>query len=126
MTTMRLLRNTTGFWMSIKKSTISYVSSFLYTRAPADAIVTATQDIDAGDIKVLDTLLPPNAGERKTLADMIFAKLDFDSSTNQTTVIRSPEGRRDGVLDPAEGLDPKVVEVYTKFVLLCVTTRRVY
>ncbi|KZV71408.1 Bystin-domain-containing protein [Peniophora sp. CONT] len=75
-------------------------------------------DIDAGDIQALDTLLPPNAGERKTLADMIFAKLDFDSGANQTTVIRAPQSRGDGVLDPAEGLDPKVVEVYTKVGLL--------
>lgn len=103
--------------MWTKKSTISYVHFPVNMRARADAIITVAQDIDEGDIRALDTLLPPNAGERKTLADMIFAKLDFDSGANQTTVIRAPTSRGDGVLDPAEGLDPKVVEVYTKSAL---------
>jgi essential nuclear protein 1 len=34
------------------------------------------QEIDAEDMETLDALLPHNAGERKTLADLIFAKLD--------------------------------------------------
>ncbi|KAI0313258.1 cell adhesion protein byn-1 [Amylostereum chailletii] len=67
-------------------------------------------DIDAGDIEALDALLPPNAGERKTLADLIFAKLD---GAGEAAVIR-PHADDGGTLDPAAGLDPKVVEVYTK------------
>lgn len=45
------------------------------------------QQIDAGDLETLDTLLPPSANERKTLADMIFAKLEagdnHDSSVSK-------------------------------------------
>lgn len=36
----------------------------------------ACQQIDSGDLETLDTLLPPSANERRTLADMIFAKLN--------------------------------------------------
>ncbi|KAI0069189.1 cell adhesion protein byn-1 [Artomyces pyxidatus] len=72
--------------------------------------------IDSGDIKALDSLLPPNAGERKTLADLIFAKLDGAGS--QTAVIHSSGEPLGDAPDPAEGLDPKVVEVYTKVGLL--------
>ncbi|KAI0288277.1 Bystin-domain-containing protein [Russula brevipes] len=70
------------------------------------------QEIDERDIRALDALHSSNAGERKTLADLIFSKLE-----GQTTVIRTtidvPPGD-DEAPDPAEGLDPKVVEVYTK------------
>ncbi|TFY50804.1 hypothetical protein EVG20_g11320 [Dentipellis fragilis] len=72
--------------------------------------------IDSGDIKALDSLLPPNAGERKTLADMIFAKLG-SAGTGTAVIQPSAEGRAH-TPDPAEGLDPKVVEVYTKVGLL--------
>ncbi|KAI0052588.1 Bystin-domain-containing protein [Auriscalpium vulgare] len=68
--------------------------------------------IDSSDIKALDSLLPPNAGERKTLADIIFAKLDNPQS--QTAIIRSSGEELGEAPDPADGLDPKVVEVYTK------------
>lgn len=34
------------------------------------------QQIDAGDLETLDTFLPSSALQRKTLADLIFAKLD--------------------------------------------------
>ncbi|KAH8986300.1 Bystin-domain-containing protein [Lactarius akahatsu] len=63
-------------------------------------------EIDEGDIRVLDALHSSNAGERKTLADLIFSKLEI--SAGQTAVVRTSHPY------PAEGLDPKVVEVYTK------------
>ncbi len=46
-----------------------------------------SQEIDEGDIQALDALHSSNAGERKTLADIIFSKLE--SSTGQTAVIRA-------------------------------------
>ena len=64
------------------------------------------QEIDSGDLETLDALLPANAGERKTLADLIFAKLD---SNEHTSIDRSAP-------DPAAGLNPQVVEAYSKFV----------
>lgn len=42
-------------------------------------------------MQALDSLLPHNAGERKTLADMIFAKLD--GTADMTAVIKDvPQG----------------------------------
>ncbi|KAF8485303.1 Bystin-domain-containing protein [Russula ochroleuca] len=71
-------------------------------------------EIDEGDIQTLDALHSSNAGERKTLADLIFAKLE--SGAGQTAVIRASNRSpgEDEAPNPAEGLDPKVVEVYTK------------
>jgi hypothetical protein len=46
-----------------------------------------SQEIDEGDIQTLDALHSSNAGERKTLADLIFAKLE--SGAGQTAVIRA-------------------------------------
>jgi hypothetical protein len=57
-------------------------------------------------LETLDALLPANAGERKTLADVIFAKLD---SKEHTSIDRD-------MPDPAAGLNPQVVEAYSKFV----------
>jgi essential nuclear protein 1 len=95
-----------------------------------------SQQIDAADLETLDTLLPPNAGERKTLADLIFSKLDDAPEEDENTP--PPQKAQKGVYhlpccfpitltvlsvriadperapDPAEGLNPKVVEVYTK------------
>ncbi|EPT03099.1 hypothetical protein FOMPIDRAFT_1047090 [Fomitopsis schrenkii] len=69
-------------------------------------------EVDEGDLKTLDALLPANAGERRTLADIIFSKLDDMESG--TTVIRKVEQDPDQAPDPAAGLNPKVVELYTK------------
>ncbi len=73
-----------------------------------------------------------NDGEPKTLADIIFAKLaeadaaqQAGSGGNSTGMkglggengkgtVGIPERRPDGTLDPRVGLNPKVVEVYTK------------
>ncbi|KZT74509.1 cell adhesion protein byn-1 [Daedalea quercina L-15889] len=70
-------------------------------------------EVDEGDLKTLDALLPANAGERRTLADIIFAKLD-DMESGKTTVIRKVEQDPGQAPDPAAGLNPKVVELYTK------------
>ncbi len=43
-----------------------------------------SQEIDEGDIQALDALHSSNSGERKTLADLIFSKLE--GSTGQTAV----------------------------------------
>ncbi|KAI9511257.1 Bystin-domain-containing protein [Russula earlei] len=71
-------------------------------------------EIDEGDIQAIDALHSSNAGDRRTLADLIFSKLE--SGVGQNAVIRSSNRSRrdDEAPDPAEGLDPKVVEVYTK------------
>ncbi|EGO27199.1 hypothetical protein SERLADRAFT_446425 [Serpula lacrymans var. lacrymans S7.9] len=68
--------------------------------------------IDAGDMEALDAMLPANAGERKTLADIIFAKLESGESGG-AAVIQKIHQDKDRP-DPALGLDPKVVEAYTK------------
>ncbi|KAI9448553.1 Bystin-domain-containing protein [Lactarius indigo] len=71
-------------------------------------------EIDEVDIRALDALHSSNAGERKTLADLIFSKLE--NSAGQPTVVRTSHPSGDNETpDPAEGLDPKVVEVYTKY-----------
>ncbi|OBZ71992.1 Bystin [Grifola frondosa] len=70
-------------------------------------------EVDEGDMKTLDALLPANAGERRTLADIIFSKLD-NLEAGKTTVIQKSHQDPDRAPDPAEGLNPKVVELYTK------------
>ncbi|KJA24624.1 hypothetical protein HYPSUDRAFT_38694 [Hypholoma sublateritium FD-334 SS-4] len=73
-------------------------------------------EIDAGDMEALDAFLPANAGERKTLADLIFAKLDSGEVTS-TAAIKKVHQDHDAP-DPAAGLNPAVVEAYTKIGLL--------
>lgn len=47
------------------------------------------QEVDEGDMKTLDALLPSNAGERRTLADIIFSKIeDAEMQTEKSTVIQ--------------------------------------
>ncbi|KAJ4000521.1 Bystin-domain-containing protein [Lentinula boryana] len=69
-------------------------------------------EIDSGDMEALDTFLPHNSGERKTLADIIFAKLDSNAHQNPAVIQKIQQDRSKP--DPALGLDPKVVEAYTK------------
>jgi len=69
-------------------------------------------EIDSGDMETLDALLPANAGERRTLADIIFSKLESGERENPAIIKKSHQDH--GKPDPALGLDPKVVEVYTK------------
>ncbi|KAJ3878777.1 Bystin-domain-containing protein [Lentinula edodes] len=69
-------------------------------------------EIDSGDMETLDALLPHNPGERKTLADIIFAKLDSHGTQNTAAIQKVQQDRSKP--NPALGLDPKVVESYTK------------
>lgn len=78
-----------------------------------DAEEYAERYVDEEDMKTLDALLPSNAGERKTLADMIFSKLE-ESEAKESHPIRQEREAP----DPAAGMNPKVVEVYTKVGLL--------
>ncbi|KIM45939.1 hypothetical protein M413DRAFT_440994 [Hebeloma cylindrosporum] len=73
-------------------------------------------EIDAGDMEALDTFLPANAGERKTLADLIFAKLDSGEVVSTATIQKVHQDR--DAPDPAAGLNPTVVEAYTKIGML--------
>ncbi|EEB89157.1 hypothetical protein MPER_12782 [Moniliophthora perniciosa FA553] len=69
--------------------------------------------IDEDDMETLDQLLPHNSGERKTLADIIFAKIGEHEAAKNAAVIQKVQQDKDAP-DPALGLDPKVVEAYTK------------
>ncbi|KAJ3861166.1 Bystin-domain-containing protein [Lentinula novae-zelandiae] len=66
-------------------------------------------EIDPGDLETLDVLLPHNIDERRTLADVIFSKLD-----ENVGAIQKVQQKDRSRLDPALGLDPMVVEMYTK------------
>jgi essential nuclear protein 1 len=50
------------------------------------------QQLDSGDIQALDTLLPANSGERRTLADVIFSKLHDSQSGNVTVIQKVQQG----------------------------------
>ncbi|KAJ7929175.1 Bystin-domain-containing protein [Mycena leptocephala] len=69
-------------------------------------------EIDEGDLETLDALHPHNAGERRTLADIIFAKLESGETENAAVIKKVQQDREKP--DPALGLDPRVVESYTK------------
>ncbi|KAJ3928371.1 MAG: Bystin-domain-containing protein [Lentinula lateritia] len=66
-------------------------------------------EIDPDDLETLDALLPHNIDERRTLADVIFSKLDENVGAIQK--VQQKDRSRP---DPAFGLDPMVVEMYTK------------
>ncbi|KAJ3859659.1 MAG: Bystin-domain-containing protein [Lentinula lateritia] len=66
-------------------------------------------EIDPDDMETLDALLPHDIGERRTLADIIFSKLDENVGAIQKVQHKDPSKP-----DPALGLDPMVVEMYTK------------
>ncbi|EJF63053.1 cell adhesion protein byn-1 [Dichomitus squalens LYAD-421 SS1] len=70
-------------------------------------------EVDEDDMKALDAMLPANAGERRTLADIIFSKID-NFEAGKPDVAPEKHHDPDRIPDPAAGLDPKVVEVYTK------------
>lgn len=84
-------------------------------------------------METLDALLPANAGERKTLADLIFAKLDSKELTSSAAIQKVHPGEYfaktsnihliqivnfidRNAPDPAAGLNPQVVEAYSKFI----------
>ncbi|GFZ45097.1 Uncharacterized protein JCM24511_02823 [Saitozyma sp. JCM 24511] len=76
----------------------------------------AELDIDPADHATLDALAAPAPGEgggSKTLADLIFSKMEGGAVTQGI----DEEGEwapYEGPPDPRKGLNPKVVEVYTK------------
>ncbi len=47
--------------------------------------------MDAQDLDTLDVLLPPNPKDRKTLADLIFSKID-EADTAETNATPRPRG----------------------------------
>ena len=49
------------------------------------------QEVDEGDLRTLDALLPSNAGERRTLADIIFSKLEGANEEEKTTTIQKTQ-----------------------------------
>ncbi|KAJ7638450.1 Bystin-domain-containing protein [Roridomyces roridus] len=69
-------------------------------------------EIDEGDLETLDALHPHNAGERRTLADIIFAKLESGETENAAVIKKVQQDKEKP--DPALGLDPKVVTSYEK------------
>ncbi|KAG9078516.1 snoRNA-binding rRNA-processing protein, partial [Ceratobasidium sp. 370] len=76
-------------------------------------------EIDPEDMTALDALMPSNVETRKTLADMIMEKLNAADASpegiaaKKVRISTTAEARREGPPNPAEGLNPKVVEVYT-------------
>ncbi|KAJ1308922.1 hypothetical protein OPQ81_004607 [Rhizoctonia solani] len=78
-------------------------------------------EIDPEDMTTLDALMPSNVETRKTLADMIMEKLNAAEKATEGTenkkirISAKPNSQEElGPPNPAEGLNPKVVEVYTK------------
>ncbi|KAH6915219.1 cell adhesion protein byn-1 [Coprinopsis sp. MPI-PUGE-AT-0042] len=69
-------------------------------------------EIDAGDMEALDAFHPHNSTERRTLADLIFSKLDGQDSAPVAAIQKVHQDRE--APDPALGLNPTVVEAYTK------------
>jgi hypothetical protein len=54
---------------------------------------TKVSQLDQEEIDTLDSLLPPSASARKTLADLIFSKLDASEhvrGVDQATVVSDP------------------------------------
>ena len=80
------------------------------------------QEIDEGDIQALDALHSSNAGERRTLADIIFAKLE--SGTGQTAVIRA-SNRRESIYFNLGMLPTPVwiVDVFSSETCACLAAR---
>jgi hypothetical protein len=92
-------------------------------------LLTTYQQIDPEDIAVMDSMLPANGGERRTIADMIFAKLESDDTSAVKKVHQGhifccmPSQLTDALCwidrehhDPAFGIDQKVVDAYSKYV----------
>ncbi|KAI6004177.1 Bystin-domain-containing protein [Pisolithus albus] len=69
--------------------------------------------LDSTDMQTLDTLLPANIGERRTLADVIFSKLESAKRPDGVAVVQKVHQDRE-CPDPALGLDPRLVEAYSK------------
>lgn len=50
------------------------------------------QQLNSADLRALDTLLPPNSGERRTLADVIFSKLENSKPETMTVIQKVQQG----------------------------------
>jgi essential nuclear protein 1 len=50
------------------------------------------QQIDSGDLDTMDAMLPPNAVQRRTLADLIFAKLESTDADNPAVIKKIRQG----------------------------------
>lgn len=72
---------------------IEYEEEFVSITLPSFEINSdCMQEIDEDDMHTLDALHPHNAGERKTLADLIFAKLDGQANDSVATIQRVHQG----------------------------------
>ncbi|KAI6046463.1 Bystin-domain-containing protein [Pisolithus marmoratus] len=72
--------------------------------------------LDSTDMQTLDTLLPANIGERRTLADVIFSKLESGKQPDGVAVVQKVQQDKQ-CPDPALGLDPRLVEAYSKLAI---------
>ncbi|KAG6849899.1 hypothetical protein H0H93_003913 [Arthromyces matolae] len=77
-------------------------------KTDSDAIDPHT--LDVSDLAALDNLYPANAVERKTLADVIFAKM----ADSPNVPAKGDKTLASDDSDPASGLNPKVVEAFMK------------
>lgn len=106
--------------------TLSALASSGHAAIPQSLLKLSAQSLDAsnpnaggeganGGVREEDHV--EDDGEPKTLADVIFAKMqaaeEASGSGSGIKLTTQPE-RQDGPLDPRVGLNPKVVEVYTK------------
>ncbi|RDB25747.1 Bystin [Hypsizygus marmoreus] len=70
-------------------------------------------DLDASDLAVLENLHPSDHAERKTLADIILSKMGAAEGVAFPAVSPTQTQKHDSS-DPAAGLDPRIVELFTK------------
>jgi essential nuclear protein 1 len=61
-------------------------------RCRSDRLFHVKQQLDSVDVHTLNTLLPPNSGERRTLADVIFSKLENSKSGNVSVIQKVQQG----------------------------------
>ncbi len=76
-----------GYDEDVEEVFVSNIKAFTVSMSEA-----TEQEIDAGDMETLDALLPANSGERKTLADLIFAKLDGAGTPNAAVIQKTRQG----------------------------------
>jgi hypothetical protein len=96
--TTRVMKKSFRVFRATKNANLCGVTPPFFFFEFADLNRENSQEIDEGDIQALDALHSSNAGERKTLADIIFSKLE--SSTGQTAVIRASNRCMSIWLDP--------------------------
>lgn len=91
--------------------------------ADSDAEEYEEIEIDEEDLNALDKFMPADALQRKTLAEIILEKLQDAEDQAEDQETQKPKVQFEAAksskgpskpLDPTAGLDPKVVEVYTK------------